>query len=289
MGLRAAARSERTLEGYRWALASLRTSVGPEVEADAITSLDLQRWLEQARQTSAPATVRFKFANARPFFRWLVACGYREDNPFSKVTAPKVPTKVVETLTDDELRAMLDTCASQHWRDLRDRALIRVLADTGMRRSEVCNLLVSDLDLALGVLHVRVSKSGRGRMVPLGLKSRRDVRTYLRARQRFLSRNGLLDVPALFVSRKGEPFHPQGLFRCIRRRMAMAGVHKPRAVHAFRHTFAARALERGAGEVEVMAVAGWTSTGMLRRYAASSETARALAAHAALWGAGDRL
>lgn len=108
-GLLAAGRSERTVEAYRYGVTSLRDSVGSDDPAD-VTALGVTRWLHERRERVSPANADFCFRSARPFFRWLARLGYGED-PFTKVAAPKVATKVVEVLSDDEVRAMLAACA----------------------------------------------------------------------------------------------------------------------------------------------------------------------------------
>ena len=174
------------------------------------------------------------------------------------------------------------------WRAKRDKSLIRVMLDTGMRRGEAVALNLDDLDLGLGVIHVRISKTRRERLVPLGIKARADLRAWLRARAAYLQRRGLADDGTLFVGRAGEAWTGSGLFQAIERRMVRAGVDKARAVHVLRHTFATRALESGAHELDVQAIGGWATLGMLSRYVASTQTERAMAGHRR-WSPGDRI
>jgi len=290
LSLRAAGRSERSIEAYAYALTSLRQFAGPEVQPTDITPLIVSRWLGQRRTNVSPANASFMLRHSRPAFRVWHAAGLIDSDPFARVASPKVPVPVIPVLSDDEVRALWAVTDGSDWQSRRDRALIRCMLDTGLRRGEAQALTLGSVDVSAGLIHVRVSKSGRERWVPIGLKARRELRLWLRARQQYLQRHLLIDDGTLFISRHGRALHPQALYRAIHRRMSQAGISTPRAAHCLRHTFATRALEAGASELDVMHIAGWGagSLSMLRRYTASTQASRAAESHRR-WSLGDRL
>ena len=81
---------------------------------------------------------------------------------------PKLDTTVVQPLSDDQLRALLKACSGKTLRDRRDEAVIRLMFEGGLRRGEVVNLQVADIDLLAGTAVVRRGKGGKGRVVPYG-------------------------------------------------------------------------------------------------------------------------
>lgn len=125
-------------------------------------------------------------------------------------------------LSEDDLRALLGTCASRSFEDVRDQAIIRLLADTGMRRGELLGIEVDDLDLD-GAVALVTGKGNRGRACPFGRKTSLAVDRYLRVRRRlphavaerplWLTRHGRLNVSATTTSspqpQTPVPDHPQ--------------------------------------------------------------------------------
>jgi integrase len=92
------------------------------------------------------------YRSLQQFFRWA-ADEEGTVSPMAKMHPPAVPEPPVPVLTDDDLRALLATCAGRSFEDRRDAALLRTLLDTGVRAAEVTNLAVDDVDFDLGVLH----------------------------------------------------------------------------------------------------------------------------------------
>src|SRR5688572_28352791 len=101
---------------------------------------------------------------------------------------PLVPEQPVPVLSLDDLRALLKTCEGARFEDRRDAAIIRLLADTGIRRGELAGLTVGDVEIDAraggGVVDV-LGKGRRRRTVPFGAKTAIAVRRYLRDRERY--------------------------------------------------------------------------------------------------------
>ena len=100
----------------------------------------------------------------------------------ARMRPPAVPEQPVPVLTDDDLRALLATCAGRSFEGRRDTALLRMLLDTGVRAAEVTNLAVDDVDFDQGVAHV-LGQGPRRRSAPFGLRTSEALRHYLRVRR----------------------------------------------------------------------------------------------------------
>jgi integrase len=108
------------------------------------------------------ATARARQLTLRRFAAWLAEEGELDADPLAGLKPPKLDSKVVPVLTDQQLRALLAACQEPALSDRRDEALVRLLAETGLRAPETVALRVEDVDLRAGTLHVRPGKGGQG-------------------------------------------------------------------------------------------------------------------------------
>src|SRR3954449_4385209 len=112
-----------------------------------------------------PATARARQLGIRRFSAWLEEEGELDADPLLGIKAPKLDTKVIEPLTEAQIKAMLKACAGKDLRDRRDEAILRLMVETGARAGEVAALELADVDLREGVAIVRRGKGGKGRSV----------------------------------------------------------------------------------------------------------------------------
>ncbi|ORL08412.1 hypothetical protein A6I85_23515 [Prescottella equi] len=228
-----------------------------------------------------PATARSRQLAVKRFSAWLRKEDEIADDHLLGVRPPRLDVKVVNPLTDDQLKALVKACQGKDMRSKRDEALIRLMAETGMRAGEVVGLRVGDVSLSRGTAVVLRGKGGKGRVVPFGPQTGRAIDRYVRARAGHL----LSDSPALWVGDRGRGFTYYGLHKALRQRAEIAGVEHFHP-HLLRHTAASRWLARDGSEGGLMAVAGWSRRDMLDRYTAATASERA-ATEARQLGLGD--
>jgi site-specific recombinase XerD len=218
-------------------------------------------------------TVRLRQASARQFARWLVAEGELPDDPLLGLKPPKIPTKLVQGLTDEQLRDLLKACKGPRFQDKRDEAIVRLMVETGMRASETVALTVADVQpLKDGVVAIRRGKGMKGRTVPFGPQTAAALDRYLRVRRS----HKLADAPALWLGVGGKQFAYHGLNDALRARAKTAGITGFH-LHLTRHTAATRWLRAGGSEGGLMAIAGWSTRDMIDRYTGASASERAAA------------
>ena len=246
-----------------------------------VTRHHVRSWLELELSRVSAQTACRHFSGVRQWFKWLVAEDEIPDTPFRGIPQPAVPEKLIHVPSADDIRAVLKACAGKTFEDRRDYAIVMVLADGGMRSSELCGLTVEDVDLDDGVVLV-MGKGRRPRGVPIGHKAVAALDRYLRARAKRKDAHR----PELWLGARG-PLTTSGVRQILIGRSRQAGI-RPLHPHALRHYFADAWLRAGGTESDLMRVTGWKSRQMGDRYGAAVAASRAREAHRRL-SPGDRL
>lgn len=278
LALEAEHKSPATLTNYRWAPLQFHTWLAdtgrPTNDVADISPALVREWLAHLLTTRSDSTAAARYVGLRQWCHWLIAEGEVATDPMANVRKPSVGEKVAHVLSPDELTALLDTCAGPDFTSLRDRAIIMLFADTGMRLGALAGLKLPDVDLRERVAAIH-TKGDRHLVVPYGANTARALDRYLRARRR--ERYGDLQWLWLSSTNKGH-LTPNGITQMLRRRGPQAGVPGLHP-HMFRHTFADAWLEAGGSETGLMDIAGWKSRQMVGRYAAVRRSERARAEH----------
>lgn len=177
-------------------------------------------------------TIVGRIAALRFFFVKTLRRPYqREDLP-----SPKRPKKLPTVLSQDEVARLIDSAGN-----LFHYTILMTLYATGLRRAELCKLLVSDIDSERMVLHVHKGKGNRDRDVPLSPKLLEALRTYWRWKK---------PKTYLFPSRvntaEGEqPITTKAIYFAVQQAAKRAGIQKPCSPHTLRHSFATHLMENG--------------------------------------------
>ena len=219
-----------------------------------------------------PMTARNRYLALKRFFDWLTDEGLIDASPMARTRPPRVPEEPVPLVPEETVKAILRACEGKALADRRDAAMIRLLLDSGARRSEVAALTVDAVDLREKIATV-LGKGRRPRIVTFGSRTALAIDRYLRERR--LHRDA--ERPELWLGHRG-PVTSDGIAQILERRCAKAGLSRIGA-HAFRHLFAHAMLSSGMQETDLMRLAGWRSRQMVARYAAAAGTDRAIAAY----------
>jgi len=248
----------------RWCAES---AVAPALTKDAVNAFINDLLAGGAEPSTAVARQK----GLRQYSKWLAAEGELKSDPLLGLQRPAQMTKVVDALDDDQLRRLFKVCQGKEFLDRRNEAVVRLMAETGLRAGELLALTVDDVDLDRGLAVVRKPKGGKQRVAPFGPQTVAALDRYIRFR-----RQVAVDTPALWVGVRGDSLGYHGLNDAIKARANAAGINGFH-LHLLRHTAATRWLRAGGSEQGLMSVAGWSSRSMLDRYTISSASERAAA------------
>ena len=197
----------------------------------------------------------------RAFFSWLLAEGLIETNPTKDLKPPKVSQKVVSTLSDDEIRAILAVFMPMHSSNARNQTIFMLMLDTGLRMGELISLKMDDVHMDEGLLKV-MGKGKKERIVPLGSNAQRALQRYLfRYRPKPLHPG----IDNVFLSVLGKPLTENSvklIFSRLAKRSGVARLH----AHLCRHTFSTKFLINGGDVFTLQQILGHSTLEMVRHY-----------------------
>lgn len=280
--LRAERKADQTIDSYRYGVEQFldhchREGLEPRLDPDTLASF-VNAILDDGK---APSTAVLRQLAVRRFSAWLADEDEIDRDLLVGVKPPKLDTPVVDELTDDQLRALIDACSGKSLVCRRDEAIVRLMAESGLRAGEVIGMNVTDIDLHRGAALVRRGKGGKGRHVPFGPQTGAAIDRYLRLRRK----HPKADSPRLWLGGRGAGFEYPALLKTLKQRAKKAGITAFHP-HQLRHTWAGRWLDAGGTEQGLMITAGWSRRDMIDRYSRATSARRA-AEEARRLGLGD--
>lgn len=204
-----------------------------------------------------------RLAAIRMFYRFLVRERILKEDPTSLIDSPKLWKKIPETLSVNEVEALLNQPNRKDRQGIRDRAILELLYATGMRVSEAVNLKVNDVNLGVGFLRC-LGKGNKERIVPVGAKAIQMTKRYLGESRPYLLKEK--ESEFLFLNRFGKKISRQSLWKIIKRYACQARIKKSLKPHILRHSFATHLLERGADLRSVQEMLGHSNISTTQIY-----------------------
>lgn len=216
----------------------------------------------------ATSTVARKMAALKSFFQYLVEQEAIVENPCADIDAPKVKKYAPQALSRDGVaRLMAEPARLKNTKGLRDRAMLEMLYATGLRVSELVNLVVDDLNVTQWT--VRCGSGSNERIVPIAARACGALNEYLERGRRELARDE--QQRTLFLNMRGSRLTRQGLWLIIKHYVEEAGIQADVTPHTLRHSFAIHRLKEGSELSEVQELLGHANISTTQVYTQGRE------------------
>lgn len=250
-----ATKADSTVDFYEVALRQFREHVGPHYWP--VTDSAINSYLAACKKRGCKdGTLHAYYRTLRTWLNWLHRRGVISPNPIDLVEEPPQPKPLPKAPPEEDLEkllAVLDPlCALGNWLAIRDRALLGLALDTGLRVSEVARLWVGDVDLKNRQISVARFKTHEGGMVVFSKDAGGVLSDYIQTR---FSLGLPLAVQALFVSDRRAALTASGLRQILKRRLKQAGVTRFN-FHRLRHAYAILTLRNGGDLADIQAQLG---------------------------------
>lgn len=220
---------------------SLNSLIGDSV---AVTPADIQAFLASLHDIGLTRSSQARCVAAlKSFFKYLLSEGHITDDPTLLIESPKTERLLPDVLSVDEIDAMIAAIPADQDEACRNRAIIEMLYGSGLRVSELCNLRISRISVADGMVIVE-GKGAKQRLVPISPEAIDAIEDYMTRRSLGPIQPGEEDI--LFLNRRGRRLTRVMIFYIIRQLAELAGIRKKVSPHTLRHSFATHLLEGGA-------------------------------------------
>lgn len=246
--------SKNTIASYRRDLMKLNNFLTDSgcVSIKEVTGTNLNSYILMIeKQGLSTATVSRNIASIKAFFLYMLKQGEIAEDPSESLKPPKIEKKVPVILSIEEVNLLLEQPSGASPKEIRDKAMLEVLYATGIRVSELINLKVTDVNLAMNFLQCH--DNNKERVIPFTNETREALDNYLHNARPTMCRE---EQEYLFTNCQGSPMTRQGFWKIIKYYSAKAGIKKDITPHTIRHSFAMHLVSNGADLKSVQEMLG---------------------------------
>ncbi|MES2515091.1 MAG: site-specific tyrosine recombinase/integron integrase [Bacteroidota bacterium] len=237
--------SVHTVTSYKNDIATFLQFINPQNEvlnASEINYQQIRAWVsELIKHKIAARSVNRKLSALKSFFKFLQRQQVIDLNPMSKISGPKIPKRLPVFVDEHQMEDLFtDVIFEEGFNGQRDKLILDILYQTGIRRSELTHLKELDVDLFNSTIKV-LGKRNKERIIPISLPLKRNLEAYLQVKQELNLSN-----PMLLVSGKGHTLSDQAVYTTVKKYLSQITTIQKKSPHVLRHTFATHLLNNGA-------------------------------------------
>jgi integrase/recombinase XerC len=246
--------SKHTLRNYEVDLSQCQLFLEGTYESSLVDMRGdwLRSWVvSMVQDGKRPKTIHRKISTCRTFVKYALRQGWMESDPTEAVVLPKLDKRIPEVVPEYVMATLFDEgLYASDWKGARDRAVLVLFYETGLRMAELMGLMLADLHTTRNELRV-LGKGNKERVVPLLPTTVRMLLDQADARHD--------EAKTLFVTNAGKPLYPSFVYRLVNRYLGKVSSLQKCSPHVLRHTFATHLLNRGAELTAVKKLLGHAS------------------------------
>jgi len=261
--------SIHTVTSYKTDLISFKNYLEEEFEINTLVKVhyvQIRSWIiVLVGQGISNRTINRKISALKSFYKFLLKTKSISDNPLQKHIPLKVPKRINVPFNQKEINLVIDNLEeSKDFVSLRNRLIVELFYATGMRRAELINIKMTDVDMRQCVVKV-LGKRNKERYIPLLKIVIVTLKEYLNVRQEYSQENDYL-----FITKKGNKIYGTLVYRVINSYFSTVSSKVKKSPHVIRHSFATHLLNEGADLNAVKELLGHASLASTQVYTSSS-------------------
>ena len=237
----------------------------PNASWTAVEAEDVREWVIYLmdEQKMAASSVNRRLSAMRSFYKYLRRVGWVSINPMEKVVAPKKKRPLPYYVRESEMDRLLElTAEDRSFKGIRDRLVLMMFYETGIRRAELLGMTDASVDLVTKQIKV-TGKRNKQRIIPFGEELESEIKAYQIAREETL---GQRTFPALFVTEKGTAMNEKQVSKIVKENLSKVTTIKKRSPHVLRHSFATAMLNNKADLTSIQKLLGHESVSTTEIY-----------------------
>ena len=239
--------SKNTIENYTFDIEKLVLFLNEKeikISPIHISEETVQQFIYEMAPQINPRSQSRLISGLKSFFNYLIFEDYRKDTPLELIEVPKIGRKLPDTLSTEEIDALIEAIDLSTLEGERNKAMLETLYSCGLRVSELISLKISDLFFEEGFIKI-TGKGNKQRFVPVGGSTIKYITSYVNLiRVHYAVQKGHEDT--LFLNRRGKQLTRAMIFTIIKDLALKIYLNKIISPHTFRHSFATHFLEIGA-------------------------------------------
>ncbi|WP_435415243.1 site-specific tyrosine recombinase XerD [Polaribacter aestuariivivens] len=239
--------SKNTIDSYTRDLKKLNLFLDENEIVVSPTKIDgeiVKQFIYEVATKVNPRSQSRIISGLRSFFDYMVFEDYRVTNPTDLLETPKIGRKLPDTLSEEQIDALITAIDLSHPQGERNRTIIETMYSCGLRVGELVTLKISDLFFEEGFIRV-LGKGNKERFVPIHETAKKYISIYKNEiRNKIKPKKGFEDT--LFLNRRGKGLTRQMVFLIIKDLAEKIDLKKKISPHTLRHSFATHLLKGGA-------------------------------------------
>lgn len=233
--------------------------------------LMIRSWIvELSKEDIQSRSINRKISALNTYFKYLIKNGYVVKNPMRKVIAPKVGKRLPNYIIEEEMPKVLNTqkLKENSYSKYRDELVLYILYVSGMRRSELINMKIPDINFSRKEIRV-IGKGKKERIIPITNDVINNIKSYLEIRNEEF-KDVEIEDNYLILSIRGKKLDPRALYEIVNKNLKVANSAEKKSPHVLRHSFATHLLNNGADINAIKEILGHANLGATQIYTHNS-------------------